>query len=94
MTQLTPEQQTVAEQLYYRVLVTQNNRYGYYSLRADKIEDFKQLITQENFTVPDYAVLLESGEGTPSAAEKKAIEERYGISHNFQKSFLKLASAA
>jgi hypothetical protein len=94
MTQLTESQKELSQKLYIQIFVTANGRYGYYSVRSDKLEDFKQLLSQPQFDMPDYALLLTEGEGTPSAAEKQRIEEAFGINHNFEKSFRKLASAA
>jgi len=91
---LTETQKEIAKNLYVSFLVTGNNRYGYFGVRADKVDEFQKLVsTNGEFKLPEYATLIVEGEGEPTAEVKQRVEAQYAFSHDFLADLMKQAAA-
>lgn len=81
-----PSQQELAEKTVCVLLVRGENPdggsiYAYVAVRADRLEEFMQAQTSGLFYPEDFGVIIESGEGEPSAEVQKRMEEEYGFNH-------------
>lgn len=87
MTELSPEQQEVAEQTVCVLLVRGENPdgesiYAYVAVRVDKLEEFMAAQASGAFHPEDYGVIIEAGEGEPSLAVRRKMETEYGFNHD------------
>ena len=55
--------------------------YAYVAVRADKLEEFMAAQESGMFYPEDHGVIIESGEGEPSAEVQKKMEDEYGFNH-------------
>jgi hypothetical protein len=55
--------------------------YAYVAVRADRLEAFMEAQSSGLFYPEDFGVIIEAGEGTPSAEVRKKMEEEYGFNH-------------
>lgn len=55
--------------------------YAYVGVRADKLKDFMQAQQQGTFYPEEFGVVIESGEGEPSAEVRARMERDYGFNH-------------
>jgi hypothetical protein len=83
---LTPSEQVIAEKTVCILLVrgeTPDNKkiFAYVAVRADKLESFMEAQKSGTFYPEDYGIVIESGEGEPSAEIKKKMTEEYGFNH-------------
>ena len=86
MTTLSRSEQMVAEKTVCILLVRGENPdggsiYAYVAVRADRLESFMEAQKSGMFYPEDYGVIIESGEGNPSAEVMKKMEEEYGFNH-------------
>ncbi len=86
MAKLTPSEQVIAEKTVCILLVrgeTPDNKkiFAYVAVRADKLESFMQAQKQGTFYPEDYGIVIESGEGEPSAEIKEKMTKEYGFNH-------------
>lgn len=86
MAKLTPTEQIIAEKTVCILLVrgeTPDNKkiYAYVAIRADRLESFMEAQKQGTFYPEDYGIVIESGEGEPTAEVKKKMTEEYGFNH-------------
>lgn len=86
MTKLTPSEQVIAEKTVCVLLVrgeTPDGKkiYAYVAVRADKLESFMQAQKSGTFYPEDFGIIIESGEGEPSAEIKKKMTDEYGFNH-------------
>lgn len=86
MSKLTRSEQMLAEKTVCVLLVRGESPEGksifaYVGVRADKLEPFMQAQKSGMFYPEDYGVIIESGEGEPSPAIRKKMEEEYGFNH-------------
>jgi hypothetical protein len=86
VSKLTPTEQIIAEKTVCVLLVRGENPdgnkiYAYVAVRADKLESFIAAQKQGTFYPEDYGIVIESGEGEPSAEVKKKMTDEYGFNH-------------
>ncbi len=55
--------------------------YAYVAVRADKLEEFMEAQNSGIFYPEEFGVIVEQGEGTPSAEVRKKMEVEYGFCH-------------
>lgn len=86
MSKLSPSEQVIAEKTVCILLVRGENPDGkpifaYVAVRADKLESFMEAQKNGMFYPEDFGVIVESGEGEPSADVRKKMETEYGFNH-------------
>lgn len=86
MAELTPSQQETTEKTVCILLVRGESPdgsgiYAYVAVRADKLEEFMAAQESGMFYPEDHGVIIESGEGEPSAEIQKKMEDEYGFNH-------------
>ncbi len=86
MAKLTKTEQLIAEKTVCVLLVrgeTPDGKkiYAYVAIRADKLESFMEAQKSGTFYPEDYGIVIESGEGEPSAEIKKKMTDEYGFNH-------------
>ncbi len=86
MAESSPSQEEVTEKTVCILLVRGespdgNGIYAYVAVRADKLEDFMAAQESGMFYPEDHGVIIESGEGEPSAEVQKKMEDEYGFNH-------------
>ena len=86
MTESSPSQEEVTEKTVCILLVRGespdgNGIYAYVAVRADKLEEFMAAQESGMFYPEDHGVIIESGEGEPSAEVRKKMEDEYGFNH-------------
>ena len=86
MSKLTRSEQMVAEKTVCILLVRGESPegkgiYAYVAVRADKLEPFMEAQKSGMFYPDDFGVIVESGEGDPSAEVRKKMETEYGFNH-------------
>lgn len=86
MTKLTTSEQIIAEKTVCILLVRGETPEGkkifaYVAVRADKLEPFMEAQKKGTFYPEDFGIVIESGEGEPSAEVKKKMTEEYGFNH-------------
>ena len=86
MSKLSPSEQIIAEKTVCILLVRGENPDGkpifaYVAVRADKLEPFMEAQKSGMFYPDDFGVIVESGEGDPSAEVRKKMETEYGFNH-------------
>lgn len=87
MAKLTKTEQLIAEKTVCVLLVRgetpdKKKIYAYVAIRADKLESFMEAQKQGTFYPEDYGIVVESGEGEPSAEVKKKMTDEYGFNHD------------
>jgi hypothetical protein len=87
LSESAPTSQELAEKTVCVLLVRGENPegnpiYAYVAVRADKLESFMQAQNSGLFYPEDYGVIIEAGEGNPTAAVQKKMEEEYGFNHD------------
>lgn len=87
MAKLTAKEQIIAEKTVCILLVrgeTPDGKkiYAYVAVRADKLEPFMEAQKKGTFYPEDYGIVIEAGEGEPSAEVKKKMTEEYGFNHD------------
>lgn len=87
MAKLTTSEQIIAEKTVCILLVRGENTdgqkiYAYVAIRADKLESFMEAQKQGLFYPEDFGIVIESGEGEPTAAIKKKMTDEYGFNHD------------
>jgi uncharacterized caspase-like protein len=55
--------------------------FAYVAVRADKLPAFMEAQRSGNFFPEDHGVIIEAGEGEPSPAVRRKMEEEYGFNH-------------
>lgn len=55
--------------------------YAYVGVRADKLKEFMEAQEKGLFYPEEHGVVIESGEGLPSAEVKARMERDYGFNH-------------
>ncbi len=55
--------------------------YAYVGVRADKLKEFMEAQQQGTFYPEEYGVVIESGEGEPTAEVRTRMEREYGFNH-------------
>ena len=83
---LSPSEQVIAEKTVCILLIRGENPdggkiYAYIAVRADRLEDFMKAQDSGTFYPEDYGMILESGEGEPTAAVKAKMTSEYGFNH-------------
>ncbi len=86
MSKLSPSEQVIAEKTVCILLVRGENPDGkpifaYVAVRADKLESFMEAQKSGMFYPEDFGVIVEAGEGEPSAEIRKKMETEYGFNH-------------
>ena len=86
MTKLSTTEQIIAEKTVCILLVRGENPdgkpiYAYVAVRADKLESFMEAQKSGMFYPEDFGVIVEAGEGEPSAEVRKKMESEYGFNH-------------
>ena len=86
MSKLTRSEQMIAEKTVCILLVRGENPdgvpiYAYVAVRADRLEEFMEAQKGGLFYPQEYGVVVESGEGEPTAEVTKKMEEEYGFNH-------------
>ncbi|MDG1286687.1 MAG: hypothetical protein P8P30_03880 [Rickettsiales bacterium] len=86
MAESSPSQEEVTEKTVCILLVRGespdgNGIYAYVAVRADKLEEFMAAQESGMFYPEDHGVIIESGEGEPSAEVRKKMEDEYGFNH-------------
>lgn len=86
MSKLTRTEQIIAEKTVCILLVRGENPdggkiYAYVAVRADKLEAFMEAQKDGTFYPEDYGIIVESGEGEPSAEVKAKMTKEYGFNH-------------
>jgi hypothetical protein len=56
--------------------------FAYVAVRADRLEEFMQAQSSGMFYPEDFGVIVESGEGEPSAEIREKMEREYGFNHS------------
>ncbi len=84
----TQSPQDLAEKTVCVLLVRGENPdggdiYAYVAVRSDRLEAFMEAQKNDLFYPEDYGVIIESGEGEPSAEVRKRMEEEYGFDHEY-----------
>jgi hypothetical protein len=87
VTKLTKTEQIIAEKTVCILLVRGENPdggkiYAYVAIRADKLESFMEAQKQGTFYPEDFGIIIESGEGEPSAEVKHKMTTEYGFNHD------------
>lgn len=87
MVKLSRSEQIIAEKTVCVLLVRGENPDGqpifaYVAVRADKLEEFMAAQKSGLFYPEEYGVIIESGEGEPSAEVREKMEREYGFNHN------------
>lgn len=83
---LSVSEQVIAEKTVCILLVRGENPdgngiYAYVAVRADKLEPFMAAQKSGTFYPEDFGVIIEAGEGEPSADVRKKMETEYGFNH-------------
>jgi hypothetical protein len=86
LSKLSASEQIIAEKTVCILLVRGENPEGkpifaYVAVRADKLEPFMEAQKNGTFYPEDFGVIIESGEGEPSADVRKKMETEYGFNH-------------
>lgn len=86
MAEPSPSEKEIAEKTVCILLVRGESPdgesiYAYVAVRADKLEEFMAAQESGMFYPEDHGVIIESGEGEPSAEVQKKMEEEYGFNH-------------
>jgi len=86
LSKLSPSEQVIAEKTVCILLVRGENPDGkpifaYVAVRADKLESFMEAQKSGMFYPEDFGVIVEAGEGEPSAEIRKKMETEYGFNH-------------
>ncbi len=86
MSRLSASEQIIAEKTVCILLVRGENPdgnpiYAYVAVRADKLESFMEAQKSGMFYPEDFGVIVEAGEGEPSAEVRKKMETEYGFNH-------------
>lgn len=86
MTQLSRSEQIIAEKTICVLLVKGENTEGapifaYVAVRADKLEAFMKAQEEGMFYPDEFGMIIEAGEGDPSAEVRKRMEDEYGFNH-------------
>ncbi len=86
MGKLSPSEQIIAEKTVCILLVRGENPEGkpifaYVAVRADKLESFMEAQKSGMFYPEDFGVVVEAGEGEPTADVRKKMETEYGFNH-------------
>ena len=86
MNDLTRSEKILAEKTVCVLLVrgidaNGQSVYAYVGVRADKLKMFMQAQQQELFHPDEHGVIIESGEGEPSAEVRARMEKDYGFNH-------------
>lgn len=86
MSKLSTSEQIIAEKTVCILLVRGENPDGkpifaYVAVRADKLEAFMEAQKNGTFYPEDFGVIIEAGEGDPSAEVRKKMETEYGFNH-------------
>ena len=86
MKKLSVSEQVIAEKTVCILLVRGENPdgspiYAYVAVRADKLEAFMAAQKSGTFYPEDFGVVIEAGEGEPSAEVRKKMETEYGFNH-------------
>lgn len=86
MSKLSASEQIIAEKTVCILLVRGENPEGkpifaYVAVRADKLEAFMEAQKTGTFYPEDFGVIIEAGEGDPSAEIRKKMETEYGFNH-------------
>jgi hypothetical protein len=55
--------------------------YAYVAVRADKLKEFMAAQESGVFYPEEYGVIIEAGEGEPSAHVRERMEREYGFNH-------------
>jgi hypothetical protein len=86
MVKLTRSEQHIAEKTACILLMRGTNPagerlYAYVAVRADRLQEFMAAQSQPRFVLEDYAAVLESGLGEPSADVQEKMQKEYGFNH-------------
>lgn len=86
MVKLSRSEQIIAEKTVCVLLVRGENPDGtpifaYVAVRADKLEEFMAAQKSGLFYPEDFGIIVESGEGEPSAEVRERMEREYGFNH-------------
>jgi len=86
LSKLSASEQIIAEKTVCILLVRGENPDGkpifaYVAVRADKLESFMEAQKSGMFYPEDFGVIVEAGEGEPSAEVRKKMETEYGFNH-------------
>jgi hypothetical protein len=86
VTKLTTSEQIIAEKTVCVLLVrgeTPDSKkiFAYVAVRADKLEAFMEAQKKGTFYPEDFGIVIESGEGEPSAEVKEKMTKEYGFNH-------------
>ena len=86
MVDLSHSEKIMAEKTVCVLLVRGTGEQGqpifaYVGVRADKLEDFMKAQAEGMFYPEEYVVIIESGEGEPSAEVRHKMETEYGFNH-------------
>jgi len=87
VSKLSRTEQIIAEKTVCILLVRGETPEGtkifaYVAIRADKLESFMEAQKQGTFYPEDYGIVIESGEGEPSAEIKTKMTKEYGFNHD------------
>ena len=83
---LSKSEQIIAEKTVCILLVRGESPdgkpiYAYVAVRADNLESFMEAQKSGMFYPEDYGVIVEAGEGEPSAEVREKMENEYGFNH-------------
>jgi len=86
LSKLSASEQIIAEKTVCILLVRGENPdgkpiYAYVAVRADKLESFMEAQKSGMFYPEDFGVIVEAGEGEPTAEIRKKMETEYGFNH-------------
>ncbi|HEV3037133.1 MAG TPA: hypothetical protein VHA33_05035 [Candidatus Angelobacter sp.] len=86
MRRLSISQRIIAEKTVAVLLVRGENPEGkpifaYVAVRADKLAEFMQAQKSGTFYPEEFGVIVEAGEGEPSAEIRQKMETEYGFNH-------------
>lgn len=86
MKKLSVSEQVIAEKTVCILLVRGENPegnsiYAYVAVRADRLESFMAAQKTGTFYPEDFGVIIEAGEGEPSAEVRRKMETEYGFNH-------------
>jgi hypothetical protein len=56
--------------------------YAYVGVRADKLKAFMEAQQADSFYPEEHGVVIEAGEGEPSAEVRAKMEKEYGFNHD------------
>lgn len=87
MTELTRSEKILAEKTVCVLLVRGEDPEGkpifaYVGVRADRLQEFMAAQQSGTFYPEEYGVIIEAGEGEPSAEVRKKMETEYGFNHD------------